>query len=54
MKLNSRQVSIHDTKIIKLDQNNSPEGILTIAQYQKSIPFKVERIFFKLNDYLLR
>lgn len=46
MKLNSRQVSINDAEIIKLDHHNSTEGILTIAQYQKNIPFKVERVFF--------
>ena len=46
MKLTSRQTSINDAKIIKLDQNIADEGILTVVQSQKNIPFKTDRAFF--------
>ena len=46
MKLTKRQVSIDEALIINLNQNNDEDGILTIAEYQKNIPFKIERAFF--------
>ena len=46
MKLNSRQVSINDSVLIKLDQHIADEGTMIIAQYQKNVPFKIERVFY--------
>jgi predicted SAM-dependent methyltransferase/dTDP-4-dehydrorhamnose 3,5-epimerase-like enzyme len=46
MKLTTRQVTINDSSLIKLNQHIAEEGVLTIAEYQKNIPFKIERAFF--------
>jgi dTDP-4-dehydrorhamnose 3,5-epimerase-like enzyme len=37
--------SIEDVRFIALDQHSAPEGLLTVAEHVKCVPFKVERCF---------
>jgi predicted SAM-dependent methyltransferase/dTDP-4-dehydrorhamnose 3,5-epimerase-like enzyme len=46
MKLESKQNSINNVKLISLSKNEGIEGTLIVAQHEEHIPFKTERVFF--------
>jgi dTDP-4-dehydrorhamnose 3,5-epimerase-like enzyme len=42
-----KKLKINNTKLIKLQYfDDSPDGILTIGESEKSVPFNIKRVFF--------